>query len=221
MKCLTISQQQITCIEAVHLTGIVHRDIKPDHFLLQCGSKQTNIQLVDFGLAKSFRHPQTLQHIPYSSTVPFVGTARYCSVNAHAGAEQSRRDDLESLAYLLIYLQRGSFPWQGLLAKSKCLQKKQQMSVEQLCSGLPPAFQLFLDYVRALKFDKDPDYGYLRQLFVDVRTQQGYEDTVFDWDICTSHRIDAALPNTPPPPTKPLPVHPHADIEAPDVGCRM
>lgn len=214
-----MSDQQITCIELIHLAGVVHQDIKPDHFLLQPGSQRAEIQLVDFGLAKPFRHPQTLQHIPYHPCVPFAGTTRYCSLNSHAGTEHSRRDDLESLAYILIYLRRGSLPWQGLLSKSKSLQRKRHTSIEQLCSGLPPAFESFLRYTRSLKFDEDPDYGYLRQLFVDLTTQEGYVDSAFDWDMPTLRSLNLALPTTPYPSAPP--VCPRARAEAPSVDYRV
>lgn len=217
---LIMRHRQITCMESVHLAGIVHRDIKPDHFLLQHGSQRAGIQLIDFGLAKPFRHSQTLQHVPYSSSVPFVGTTRYCSLNSHGGTEHSRRDDLESLAYILIYLRRGSLPWQGLLTKSKSLEKKQQISVEQLCSGLPPAFGYFLSYTRGLKFDEDPNYSGLRQSFIDLGIQEGfYLDSTSDWDIHTLHSIDPGLPSPSCPST--LPAHAHAKVEIPCIDRRV
>lgn len=185
-------------MESIHLEGIVQRDIKPDHFLLGRGSRRREIQIVDFGLAKPFRHPRTLQHVPYSSGIPFVGTTRYCSLNSHAGVDHTRRDDLESIAYVLIYLRRGSLPWQHLQSKSKCLQKKRQVSIETLCSDLPSAFEDFLRYTRGLKFDEEPNYDYLRQLFLDLGNQEGYRvDPIFDWDMPTPPNHDAIASITP------------------------
>lgn len=105
--------------------------------------------------------------------------------------EQSRRDDLESLAYVLVYLRRGSLPWQDLQTKTRTLSKKRQTTVEELCSGLPPAFANFLSYTRCLRFDEDPDYDYLRQIFAQLRSQEGY-------DIGSALDLGITSPPTPP-----------------------
>lgn len=189
---------QINCIEAIHRKGIVHRDIKPDHFLLGLGSRQTDLHIVDFGLAKPFRHSQTLQHFPYNSRVPFVGTTRYCSLNSHAGAEHTRRDDLESIAYVLIYLRRGSLPWQGLQSRSKSLQRKRQIPIDKLCIGLPSAFESYLRYLRDLGFNEEPDYDYLRNTFLDISEKSGYcANPTFDWDAAPAH-VGKSGPEFPP-----------------------
>ena len=119
---------------------------------------------------------------------PLIGTARYASIPTHKGWEQSRRDDLESLAYMLIYFLNGSLPWQGQRATKKedkyqmILEKKLNIPIEVLCKGIPREFQEFLAYTRSLKFEEKPDYSYLRKLLKERFVKEGYEfDHIYDW----------------------------------------
>merc|ERR1712226_1311075 len=113
------------------------------------------------------------EHIPYREDKSLTGTARYASVNAHLGVEQSRRDDLESIGYMMIYFCRGQLPWQGIQADTKeekyhkIMQSKRATSIESLCEGMPPVFLCYMNYCRALRFEDKPDYAYLRRLFKD------------------------------------------------------
>lgn len=110
--------QMLERIEHVQSNHFLHRDIKPDNFLI--GSKKSScVYLIDFGLAKRFRNPKTGQHIPWKEGKNLTGTARYASLNTHLGYEQARRDDLEGLGYVILYFLRGKLPWQGLPAKTK------------------------------------------------------------------------------------------------------
>ncbi len=103
-----------------------------------------------------------------------MGTARYASINAHLGIEQSRRDDLEAIGYLLIYFLQGQLPWQGFKADVKeekyrlIAESKRSTSVETLCKGLPAVFASYLNYCKAIRFEDRPDYAYLRRLFKDL-----------------------------------------------------
>uniref|UniRef100_A0A1I8B169 non-specific serine/threonine protein kinase n=1 Tax=Meloidogyne hapla TaxID=6305 RepID=A0A1I8B169_MELHA len=145
--------------------------------------------IIDFGLAKRYRDHRTKQHIPYRDHKNLTGTARYASINTHLGVEQSRRDDVESLGYVLMYFNRGTLPWQGLKAATKkqkydkISEKKMSTPVEELCSGFPDAFARYLNYCKGLSFEEEPDYDYLRQLFKQLFSRQGFSyDYVFDWN---------------------------------------
>ncbi|KAH8482611.1 hypothetical protein H0E87_029892 [Populus deltoides] len=116
---LMLADQMIARIEYMHTKGFLHRDIKPDNFLMGLGRKANQVHVIDFGLAKRYRDTTTHQHIPYRENKNLTGTARYASCNTHLGIEQSCRDDLESIGYVLLYIFRGSLPWQGLKAATK------------------------------------------------------------------------------------------------------
>lgn len=181
---------QISRIEYIHSRNFIHRDIKPDNFLMGIGKRGNQVNVIDFGLAKKFRDPKTHLHIPYRENKNLTGTARYTSINTHLGVEQARRDDLESLAYVLMYFLRGALPWQGLKAATKkqkydrIMEKKMTTPTDLLCRGFPNEFGIFLNYTRALRFDDKPDYSYLRKLFRDLFVREGFQyDYVFDWSV--------------------------------------
>ena len=148
------------------------------------------IYIVDFGLAKRYRDVKSQEHIPYSDNKDITGTVRYVSVNTHNGIDQSRRDDLESLIYSLIYLYKGKLIWQGQKIKDKekkaeeIKRIKSESPLEEICKDCPEEFVNFLSHCRNLKFEQKPDYEYLRKQFRDAFTKNSIEnDYLFDWFV--------------------------------------
>jgi len=179
---LLVADQLLTRIEYIHSKSLVHRDVKPDNFLVGTGRQGNTVYAVDFGLAEDYR--------TVHSRGRHEGTCRYASISFHNGEEQYRRDDLESLGYVLVYFLRGSLPWQGLKAsrgesRTKLVKEmKIKMLAGELCEGLPAEFQTYVDYTRSLSADAQPDYAYLRGLFRGLYDRHGLAyDNVFDWTV--------------------------------------
>ncbi|XP_010457413.1 PREDICTED: casein kinase 1-like protein 9 isoform X1 [Camelina sativa] len=199
---LMLADQLINRVEFMHSRGFLHRDIKPDNFLMGLGRKANQVYIIDFGLGKKYRDLLTHSHIPYRENKNLTGTARYASVNTHLGVEQSRRDDLESLGYVLMYFLKGSFfslPWQGLKAGTKkqkydrISEKKVATPIEVLCKNQPTEFVSYFRYCRSLRFDDKPDYSYLKRLFRDLFIREGYQfDYVFDWTVLKYPQIGSS-----------------------------
>lgn len=164
--------QIIDRIEFIHSKNIVHQDIKPENFLV--GNPDTSlIYIIDFGLCKKYRSSRTGKHIIFSKNKKFIGTFEYCSIHTMKGIELTRRDDMESIGYMLIYLITGTLPWFGIEGPyseryEKVYEIKANISNEDLCKGLPIEFCKYMKYVKSLKFEEDPDYDYLRKLFFSI-----------------------------------------------------
>ncbi|OMJ82580.1 hypothetical protein SteCoe_16690 [Stentor coeruleus] len=192
---LMIADQMISRLEYIHAKNLIHRDVKPENFLMGLGRKHTILYTIDYGLAKKYKDPKTNVHIPYLEGKSLTGTARYASVNTHLGIEQSRRDDLEGAAYVLFYFLRGNLPWQGFTMQNK--KEKYDMIKdlkiatlpEHLSQGFPDEFGKLLSYTRGLRFDERPDYAYLKKLFRDRMIQESYRnDFIYDWIILASRQ---------------------------------
>ena len=171
----------------MHEERIIHRDIKPDNFLVGGTDNTKNfIYIIDFGLAKCYKNSDG-EHIPFREGKNLTGTARYASINTHIGYEQSRRDDLETIGHVLLYFLRGSLPWQGLPGRSKTekynniKRKKKEVTVEELCHGYPTEFKEFMNYCRNLTFVADPEYKYILGLFEGCMERHGFDPKAVDF----------------------------------------
>ena len=179
--------QIIERIEYIHSKYILHLDIKPENFLVGNPDSST-IYIIDFGFSKKYRSSRTKKHIIYKINKYFSGTVAFLSLNATNGVEQSRRDDLESLAYSLIYLFNGTLPWINIKAKTfldyqvKMYDIKKSYCIKDLCKNLPKEFVIFIEYVRKLKFEEEPNYNMLKNLFIDALKNINEEnDYKFSW----------------------------------------
>lgn len=206
---LQLASQMVARIEHVHSKDYLHRDIKPDNFLTGLADTPAVIYLIDFGLSKRYRDLKTKQHIPYKEGRTLTGTARYASVGSHMGIEQGRKDDIEGIAYVVLYFLLGQLPWQGMHVASKqekyhriCDMKMNMSSA--LLKGHPQEFLQMLNYSKSLKFEEKPDYVYIQNLFKQAAQREQIDfDGIFDWS-------EETVSPQPPPVQKPeVPKKPH------------
>ena len=202
--------EMIKRIQSIHQKYYIHRDIKPDNFMTGRGENEKNIYIIDFGLAKKYYSVSKSQHIKFCTGKHLIGTARYCARNAHRGYEQGRRDDIESIGYVLMYFLLGVLPWQGLKIKKnedqfeKIAEKKYKTSFEELTEGQPEEFLSFFNYIDNLKFEDQPNYLYIIGLFqnmIDKYCRDCFYD--YDWkkdscmyvsrDLKDNKNLDASL----------------------------
>ena len=187
---MTIGLAMLDGLEDIHNCGVIHRDIKPNNFMFgrEEDGDDSHLYIVDFGPSKFWKDPRTGKHIAYKHGRSMIGTARYASINIHMGIEPSRRDDLESMGYVLVYLAKGRLPWQGLQKKRKgssideIKDKKMSTTTEDLCSGLPACFKSLIDYAKSLKFDEEPDYDRMRQM-IRTSAEDDSIDITLAWNV--------------------------------------
>ncbi len=164
---ISIAIKSIEIIFYIHTKGIIHKDIKPDNFLVD-----DKLYCIDFGLSNKYLFNK--KHIQFVDNYNFVGTSRFASISAHKGFEQSRKDDLESLGYMFVYLFEGVLPWQGIKHNDKkrkntlILEKKLKINEDVLCKNLPKEFKVYLKYVKSLNFDEKPRYQSIIKMFKDL-----------------------------------------------------
>ena len=193
----TLGIDMIKLIKYIHEKNFIHRDIKPDNFMMGINKNKNILYLIDFGLSKKYINSNG-NHIEFRLGKNMTGTARYCSIYTHQGIEQSRRDDLESIGYVLIYFLKGNLPWQNVQVNNnekhfeKIGQMKQNISIEELCSDIPYEFVKYFEYVKQLEFDEDPNYNLLIELFQSVlknncgvkyiNSNNSKRESLFDWN---------------------------------------
>ncbi|KAI0209214.1 Casein kinase 1-like protein 5, partial [Lamellibrachia satsuma] len=182
---LMLADQMLDIIQFIHENHFIYRDIKPDNFLIGVDVDTHRIYIVDFGLAKKYLRGRALRRSSsYHFSHPMVGTTRYASLHAHRGEDLSPRDDMESLAYVWIYLLRGNLPWQGLKAEHRdqtfaaVKEAKLSMTAERLCEGLPDTFASYLNYAKNMKMDDVPHYKGIKTKFQALAKAEGI---VYDW----------------------------------------
>lgn len=214
---LMIADQMISAIEFMHKKGYIHRDIKPENFLMGADKNNKNVlYIIDFGLSTQYMISNSkleknkqqanalsnnnindaynsnmdyFYHIKLTKNNKFIGNAKFQSINGHKGLTLSRRDDMEAIAYLLIYFLKGSLPWDEVTARrdkkllfEQITQIKIKTSTEKLCQGLPKEFSQYLNSVKSLKFDEEPHYAEYRKMFKELFIKMGYiYDYDYDW----------------------------------------
>ena len=186
---LMIITQSLERLKLIHEKGIIHRDMKPENLCIGYKGKEKNIYLIDFGLSKIVNNEKRSQYLLNIKKEKIViGTVRYISLNAHLGNEQYKKDDLESLAYMMIYFIKGELPWQNLKAKTrkekytKIYQKKKHTVNSELCNFLPDEIKTFLSYILNLNQRQNPNYTKLMDLISNLMKKYGYiNDYQYEW----------------------------------------
>lgn len=188
---LQMAIQGVRCLQALHRTGVVHRDVKPDNMVVGLEGDR-RLYLIDFGLATRYKDWKG-RHVPRSKRQGAVGTVDYASVNSMQGLKISRRDDLMSLGYSMVYLYRGSLPWSRVKGRTmselqeRVCEKKKRIKLSRLCGSMPREFVDYFRDVRELGYDERPNYNLLIRRFRDAMKRRRYdEEDVSEWTSSAS-----------------------------------
>jgi casein kinase 1 len=199
-----LADQILSRVEFLHQKSYVHRDLNPSNLLIGLNKRSSLLYLIDFGLAKRFRHPKTHEHIQMTQGKKVNGNLGFASINVHNGIEYSRRDDIISVAFILAFFIKGDLPWlnladprQGKRSRKERIagvkEKKISVSVDELLNHHPAEFKHFLNYAVSLKFDEEPDYSYLRRMFKGLYVGSGFEeDFLYDWSLLNGQELKKA-----------------------------
>jgi casein kinase I family protein HRR25 len=154
----------VELLRTIHDKGLVHRDLKPENFLLTLKKTDNKIYIIDFGFCKSYLIDN--KHMPEKRSKNLIGSNTYASINAHNFLELSRRDDLESLGYMLIYFYLGTLPWQSITNIENLNDK---IKCSKICilenSNLPEVFHFYMNFVKKLSFEETPNYNIIVDRF--------------------------------------------------------
>jgi serine/threonine protein kinase len=189
--CLMTLKQIIERLKIIHQEGIIHRDLKPENLLVTKNIRDGLIYLIDYGLSKKYKDVKNDIHIPFKNDRPLTGTLRYISINTHKGIEQSRRDDIESACYIIIYFLNGKLNWDGIKCKTKdekiqkIMEKKEEFKNNKEYKMLPLYFSNIFQYIYNLNFEEKPNYEYIfgviNKGLEQFNGESNYEKTLYDW----------------------------------------
>eukprot|EP00163_Fabomonas_tropica_P000860 TRINITY_DN10622_c0_g1_i1.p1 TRINITY_DN10622_c0_g1~~TRINITY_DN10622_c0_g1_i1.p1 ORF type:complete len:359 (-),score=19.92 TRINITY_DN10622_c0_g1_i1:10-1086(-) len=189
----------LRALKGLHKLGYVHCNLHPKNIVMSNHARSTAMFLIGFGHSRRFIDSGTHRHIPLGKSPmrPSLAKSAFCSLNAYTGVTQSCRDDLESLGYLLTFLATGTLPWssnpredgQSNTEIGMARNLKSNITIEDLCTGMPSQFFTYWSYVRGMAFDEQPDHRLLQELFRTVLTDNGhqYETFVPDWMTLSIH----------------------------------
>ena len=189
--CLMALKQIIERLKIIHKEGIIHRDLKPENLLVTKNIRDGLIYLIDYGLSKKYKDAKNDLHIPFKNERPLTGTLRYISINTHKGFEQSRRDDIESALYIIIYFLNGKLNWDGIKTKTKeekiqkIMENKEEFKKNKEYKKLPQTFSHIFQYIYNLGFEEKPNYEYIfgviNKGLEQFEGETNYEKTLLDW----------------------------------------
>ena len=186
---LMLFHQLLESFEHIHAKKYMHLDIKPTNLMMGLGRNSNRLFCIDFNISRSYSDKKTRKHIAYSTDEPFAGNYCFASPNIHRGLTHSRRDDLISIAYVVLYFYKGELPWNGYRKRedsprqSNLGMEKCRVSNRQLFEGCPAQFEKYMDYVRSLRFNEGADFTFLKQLVRSAAEDARVDifDGIYDW----------------------------------------